>query len=395
MGETDLEVTGFLDQPTCQRYRSPAVTSPEQPLPSWVANARDLPLAFAQVREDPRIDAALVQVLHADGVTEVDLLQIASGGCTAAVLAALPGVRLVHLVDPNPAQLALTRLKLASAQTLSSDERLRLFGHLPMEASKRADHLQRGLAALQMDTDALGPLAQIAELGPDQAGRYEQLFVALRHALQDAAPALQELLTCSDPAQQARIVAAGSALGIHLAGAFDETMALENLVELFGQAATGNAVQAFAAHFTQRLLAVVRTLPAANNPYLWQLLAGRYPPHHPADWFLQPAGGHQARITWVQATMDQALAVEERRFHLIHLSNILDWLDPAQARATLTLARAHLHPGGLVVIRQLNSSLDIPALAPDLNWDGTRAQQLLAGDRSFFYRGLHIGRRSA
>jgi len=369
------------------------VTPPAQPLPSWVASARALPLAFAQVREDPRIDATLVQGLQADGVGEVDLLQIASGGCTAAVLAALPGVRSVHLVDPIAAQLALTRLKLASAQTLSGVERLRLFGHLPMAPAERAAQLREGLAALQLDADVLGPLALIAALGPDQAGRYEQLFVALRRALLDAAPAVQGLLASTIPADQARLVAPGTVLGAHLARALDQTMALEHLVALFGHAATGNAVQPFAAHFTQRLLAVVRTLPAATNPYLWQLLDGRYPPHHPADWFLQPFGGHQARITWHQATMDQALAAEDRRFHLIHLSNILDWLDPAQARSTLAMAMDHLHPGGLVVIRQLNSTLDIPALAPELIWDATRAQELLAGDRSFFYRGLHLGRR--
>jgi len=371
----------------------PAVVPPEQPLPPWVTGARALPLAFAQVREDPRIDAALVQGLQADGINEVDLLQIASGGCTAAVLAALPGVRSVHLVDPNPAQLALTRLKLASAQTLASDERLRLFGHLPMGPTERAEQLRGGLAALQLEADALGPLALVAALGPDRAGRYKQLFAALRRALQEVAPAVQELLDSTDPIQQARMTAPGSPLGMHLARAFDETMALEHLVALFGQAATGNAIQPFSAHFTQRLLAVVRTLPAATNPYLWQVLAGRHPPHHPVDWLVQPAGGHQARITWQQATMDQALATEERRFHLIHLSNILDWLDPEQARATLVLATAHLHPGGVVVIRQLNSTLDIPALAPELTWDAARAQHLLSGDRSFFYRALHIGRR--
>jgi len=37
---------------------------------------------------------------------------VASGGCTAAVLATMPNVAAIHLVDANPAQLALARLKL-------------------------------------------------------------------------------------------------------------------------------------------------------------------------------------------------------------------------------------------------------------------------------------------
>ena len=57
-------------------------------LPSWVADAAALPIAFAQVREDPLIDFCVVERLGA----AARLIMIASGGCTLAFLAACPVV---------------------------------------------------------------------------------------------------------------------------------------------------------------------------------------------------------------------------------------------------------------------------------------------------------------
>ena len=76
--------------------------------PEWVERALELPLLFAQVREDALQDVALVRACSRGA----QVLLIASGGCTAAALAAEANVARLVLVDPNPAQLALTRLKL-------------------------------------------------------------------------------------------------------------------------------------------------------------------------------------------------------------------------------------------------------------------------------------------
>jgi len=46
-----------------------------------------------------------------------------------------------------------------------------------------------------------------------------------------------------------------------------------------------------------------------------------------------------------------------------------------------------------VLIRQLNSTLDIPALGAQFAWEESEAAALHAADRSFFYRGLHLGRK--
>jgi S-adenosylmethionine-diacylglycerol 3-amino-3-carboxypropyl transferase len=92
--------------------------------------------------------------------------------------------------------------------------------------------------------------------------------------------------------------------------------------------------------------------------------------------------------------VDSALANTAGGVSFIHLSNVLDWLSPEQAAATLELAREALVPGGYVLIRQLNSTLDIPALGPQLQWLAELGRELHARDRSFFYRFIHVGRRA-
>jgi S-adenosylmethionine-diacylglycerol 3-amino-3-carboxypropyl transferase len=93
--------------------------------PPWVLQAAALPVAFAQVREDPLLDLWVVEQLGPD----TRVMQIASGGCTAALLAAAPNIAWLHLVVADPAQHALTRLKLHLLQTGAPAERLALLGH--------------------------------------------------------------------------------------------------------------------------------------------------------------------------------------------------------------------------------------------------------------------------
>jgi S-adenosylmethionine-diacylglycerol 3-amino-3-carboxypropyl transferase len=91
--------------------------------------------------------------------------------------------------------------------------------------------------------------------------------------------------------------------------------------------------------------------------------------------------------------MAEALEAAPASFDFVHLSNILDWLSPEKARATLELAWRALRHGGRTLIRQLNSVLDIPSLGPMFHWLTPEANDLHARDRSFFYRALHLGRK--
>src|SRR5688572_5670546 len=84
----------------------------------WAQEAARWPLAFAQVREDPRLDLVVLRRLRAPA----DVIMIASGGDTAVCLGREP-LRSLTLVDANPAQLALSRLKMHLAGTASPAHR--------------------------------------------------------------------------------------------------------------------------------------------------------------------------------------------------------------------------------------------------------------------------------
>jgi S-adenosylmethionine-diacylglycerol 3-amino-3-carboxypropyl transferase len=353
---------------------------------SGLEEAAGLPLRFAQVREDSLIDLAVVERFP----RPPEVLMVASGGCTAALLAASGKTGPLHLVDPNSAQLALSRLKL---DLLASERpsRLARLGHGAMPPEARRKWLLEALDRLRLPADALGPIDFVAEAGPDYSGRYERLFLALRAALDEHGKEVESLLLLSDPDGQARLLSAGTTLGQALDTALAQVMALPNLIRLFGEEATQNPVQPFDRHFAERVRAVSATLPAASNPYLWQMLLGRYPDGAAAAWLSAPRPAKIPAVICECAFMLPVLKRSVRGFDFVHLSNILDWLPEGRAAETLEHAAATLRPGGCILVRQLNSSLDIPSLGPQFRWDTEGARELHRRDRSFFYKALHWG----
>jgi S-adenosylmethionine-diacylglycerol 3-amino-3-carboxypropyl transferase len=367
-------------------------------LAAWVGEAAGMPVAFAQVREDPLLDLSIVDDLLPDAAS---VLMIASGGCTAALLAASPRVARLHMVDPNPAQLALARLKLRLLTEAPPAGRAAILGHGVMPKPQRAQALASHLAAMGEAVDVLGPLDRVAAVGPDHAGRYELVFAALRDALREHREALAAVLGLDDVAEQSRRVEPGTALGDALDAALDEVMSQECLVALFGVGAQQNRVEPFSRHLAGRVRHVLATRPAAGNPYLWQMLLGRYPPGVASPWLGLPRPTRLAAVTWECGFMADALAAAPapprpppEGYDMIHLSNILDWLPADEARRTLQLTHRALKPGGWTIVRQLNSTVDVRSLQAGLAWDVRRSDAMHAADRSFFYRALHLGQRA-
>lgn len=353
----------------------------------WAVEAASLPLAFAQVREDPRLDMALAESLPA-GATVV---MIASGGDTAVYLGRLP-VRL-HLVDVNPAQIALSRLKwrLADQQL---DDAAEVLGHLPLPADDRWRKLGGLLDQLGYPDDIFGPEKLVALLGPDHAGRYEVTFAELRKRLEPEREMLERVLCSPTPVMDLD----NASLGTAMSAAFMEVMKLENLVCLFGDEATQNPRLPFSEHFATRTIEAFRRMAPRSNPYLWQILAGRFYAGCPYDW-LERGGmavnALRADPQWHIGKMDEVLeSFPAESADLVHLSNILDWLSPAAAQAMLAKVARVLKTGGRVIIRQLNSSLEIRAMESDFTWDVELGRQMERRDRSYFYPQIFIGRKA-
>jgi S-adenosylmethionine-diacylglycerol 3-amino-3-carboxypropyl transferase len=249
------------------------------------------------------------------------------------------------------------------------------------------------LATLGLPREMLGPAELLAQIGPDFAGRYELLFARLRGELEHFSDELHVVLNLDSAEERVTRVDPRTALGRAIDDAFDRTMALPNLVRLFGAAATRNSVQPFSRHFACRTRHAIANLPTKNNPYLWQLLTGHFPAGAKYPWLDAPSPAQMPTIDFSITTFDAELAKHRGRFDLVHLSNILDWLAPDEARRTLDLANQALRPGGMVFIRQLNSTLAIPSLNRSFSWLTSEADALHARDRSFFYARLHLGQK--
>jgi S-adenosylmethionine-diacylglycerol 3-amino-3-carboxypropyl transferase len=355
----------------------------------WVIETARLPVAFAQVREDSLLDEWVVDCLPG----KAEVIMVASGGCTAAALASLGKVGRIRLIDPNPAQIALARLKLRLLLTATTEERLAILGHASIPFEARRARLRKEFEILKLPETVLSPLDFVARVGPDHAGRYEVLFSKLREALHGVENELEALLELSDPVEQARRVALATRLGEFLDRAFDSVMTQSNLVGLFGEAATRNRCEPFARHFARRTRHALTTMPAADNPYLGQLLRGRFPGKAVYPWLRAEPPSRMPVIESEVQSMAAALQGVAEVFDFIHLSNILDWLAPDEARATLELAWKALRPGGMVFIRQLNSYLEIQSLNTQFDWQEGVGKELHEHDRSFFYRRLHLGQK--
>lgn len=357
----------------------------------WALQAARMPLAFAQVREDPQLDLELARELPQGA----EVVMIASGGETAACLGRLP-LRRLHLVDMNPAQLALCRVKWHLASTSTADHATALLGHEPMEPALRHWAMESLLDELALPQEIFGPVDFISRVGADHAGRYELAFAELRGALQPQAEEVRAWL--SSVAPDAAILDPSYEFGAVVDAAFARVMALPNLVALFGEGATQNPRRAFHEHFAWRTREVTAALPPATNPFLWQIFAGGFPPgaRYRYDWLSDPAFGQPfaAEPVWQRGQMSQVLdSMPAHSADLVHLSNILDWLSPEEGAATLASAWRVLRPGGRVFIRQLNSTLDIPGLPTGFEWEQERSAAMVRRDRSYFYPHLHLGRK--
>jgi S-adenosylmethionine-diacylglycerol 3-amino-3-carboxypropyl transferase len=346
----------------------------------WALRASSLPLAFAQVREDPRLDLELARRVPAGGT----VVMIASGGETAACLGRLP-LRLMA-VDMNPAQLALARVKWELAGKVPTEDLAALLGHLPMPVGERRRRMKELLELLGIEEGVFGPPEYIAERGVDHGGRYEVCFAELRAQLEAWRGDLEAMLNSHK--------AVPNFGGAWLDEAFARVMSLENLVCLFGREATQNPRRSFSDHFAARTREVIGRIAPVDNPFLWQILAGCFPPGCRYHW-LEDDRPLIAEISWLQGKMDAQLdSMAAESADLVHLSNILDWLSPGEAEATLRSARRVLKPGGQVILRQLNSTLEIGKLDAEIEWDVELGRAMESRDRSYFYPRIHVGSRA-
>ena len=319
----------------------------------------DNDVQFAVVREDPMVEAALVRSTNASNV-----LLIASGGCTALTLQALFPDLHITLVDFNPAQLERVWEKVRALRDVDAAARHWRFN---IETSDPS--------------------------GLNQCGNFESLFRGLREFIFDLVADEAEIRGLFQ--EKGRLADVSEILfsNKYWSVAFDLYFSDSLLNAMFGPAATQHAEAGSYPRYFQTLFEKgLASAGAFDNYFLHHVFLGYYL-QRPASlpyYLLAPSTDYHFQM--VEGTLDQV--PELRRFDLISLSNIMDWMPLAEGTSLIGYLRNEMKSGATVLYRQLNNYTDLSTYFGDSfafnEALGVRFQEI---ERSLFYSSVHVGKK--
>lgn len=321
---------------------------------------RHLPLQFAAVREDPRVEARVLREFATAPAASRRALLIASAGCTALYLQQqLPDLHL-ELLDPNPAQL---------------------------------QHVERKRRALADFDPARFDVDTRAGTGLHECGNFERLFRLLRASLDEFVIPAEERrrrLELGARADDWRDVVEHAYWPSAFAAAFSDDL----LIATFGPDAVQHAERgSYPAYFRRRIELGLAADDRGDNPWLHHVLLGHYLPRRSA-W---PPYLQNAPVTLPQLPTHRASLLDAPpfgRFDFVQLSNVMDWMAPAACRALAERLCREMRPGTAILWRQLNNERDLTGLfRPAFTFDERRDAELTRTERSLFYNRVHHGVR--
>ena len=342
-------------------------------------------LAFAQVREDAAVE---MQVIAQLASSNLRVLLVASGGCTALSLLSLPTVAHIAAVDLNPAQLYLVELRRQALLHLPLVQQLQLIG---VEANAPCKlRLYKQLRQHLPETTRLywdARLDQIA-YGINQVGKFEALFRELA----------EQFAACGvDPLNDRAAMHHPRWREV-----FERVFDRAKLIETFGLAAVNYSMdRSFGEHFAMVCAEAMQRFVPTENYFLTQIWQDRYAAGAGRPLYLQDSaqaairqlGGERLHLHQGQFTEVMTQLAASEKFDLIQFSNLSDWMPLPDLHHLLAKAVACLNPGGALIGRRLNGDHDLAAVMEQwLTVDRSLSAKLLAADRSFFYQEVVVGR---
>jgi len=339
---------------------------------------------FGQVHEDATVELAALAAAPPPG----RVLCIASGGETAFSLLAADPERL-HVVDINPAQVALVALKRAAIERLSRADLLRC---LDEDARAYFPSLRPHLDAATRDFWD-GRQATLRH-GLNHCGWADCRLRTARllfRMLVHRRPIIEAMLRLADLDAQHRFYREhwrNRAWRPVFATAFSPPI----LGLLYRRGVVGAVLPAFGSLMERRVEHAFTHSATRDNGYLWQALLGRYPPDSELGLppYLRPMllPKVQAAVSGLQLECAEVAAWLERRpprsLELVALSNVTELTSAAYvARLGQAAARA-ASAGALVVVRSIFPPPGVAAdpLAARLEYDAALSQRLAHLDRS-------------
>lgn len=343
-------------------------------------------IRYAQCWEDADVLLAGLDVQPGDVC-----LSIASAGDNSLALLARAPARVIA-VDLNPAQLACLELRVAAYRTLEHAELLELIGSVP--SRRRAELYQRCRNALSTDTrhfwdahpDDIGA-------GIGGAGKFERYFALFRNRVLPLVHARRRI---------EQLLAGGDARREFYATHWDTwrwRLMFRVFFSRFVMGRLGRDPSFFeyvegsvADRILERARYALTELDPAANPYLQWILTGRHTTALP--FALRPENfaairANLDRLEWRCGAVEDVLT--ERSFDRFNLSDIFEYMSPANSDRLLErIARAG-RPGGRLVYWNMLA----PRQRPERLTDRLRplpelAEKLFQQDKAFFYRALVV-----
>lgn len=320
---------------------------------------RDNPIQFAVVREDPEIEKYLISQHAPSG----SALLVGSGGCTALSLACnFPELKLT-LVDPNPNQLELLRIK--------------------------TDILTTGTKQDIANAFSLGIANEQSLIS---VGNFESLFSGLRNFIHDFVlnhDGWMSFFSGHDIDLHSHVFECK-----YWPVAFKLFMSNDLLHAMFGP----NAIQwapegSYPEYFRKIFEAGLLRDDASTNYFLHHVFLGHYlnNPHSLPDYLSRPLS-NKTPFNFINGLVQDAGKLST--FDMISLSNIFDWMSPREVQQLVAQLTSEMKSGSWVIYRQLNNDSDLERIfGTAFNFDTNLANALHNRDRSLFYSSLHLGQR--
>jgi S-adenosylmethionine:diacylglycerol 3-amino-3-carboxypropyl transferase len=310
---------------------------------------RDNPIQFAVVREDPLIEALLVEKFKLSS-----LLMVCSGGCSVLSLKTLFPHLTVSAFDVNPAQIDLTKEKAKQLNQVSD--------------------LKKNFNIENADP-----------LGLNQCGNFESLFRGLREFIFDFIldkPRMEALFFENHLKDYSLLTEHRYwpiAFSLYFSNALLKTM--------FGEAAIQHAPRdSYPRYFQTVFEKGLKKSNGFKNYFLHHVFLGYYQDHPESLPVYLRSPQKIDKINFIHGPIE---AVNDLRdYALIQLSNIMDWMSEAENTKLGSYITENTTKGTLVLIRQLNNEQPVQRYFPDFTVDESLSDYLYSIDRSLFYSSI-------
>ena len=349
-------------------------------------------LMYAQNWEDAELEREALAIGPND-----DVVAISGGGCTALALLAA-GPRRLYVVDRNPAQLQLLRLKLAAVRTLPPELAAKLLGGVPSDLRRE---LYRRVA-VDLDADAgrfWSTRQDQIRRGVISQGRVERYFSGLRWLLRriHSRRCIEELFEQPTLEAQRRFYRDRW-----------DTKAWRSLFLLTHKRILDRALDPLFYRYVdasdlpralrQRAERCMTELPMATNHFLSWIFRGRYgddPAARPL--YLQAAGA--AAIHQFAERMDVQTAdirdflrtLPSSSCDKLYLSNVSEWMPENEVAPCFEEVHRVARDGAVVCYRALMFDRPMPqAVACRFEEDNARSLDLARRDRAFVNAAFHV-----